>query len=214
MPATHFCKTSDLLGKRLQTNPLYTGNHPLAEQVRNHVSGMVRAYCRREFDQNTYTVRFAVPTGGRTGTQRFWLKETPVTSITSIKCAQFLALATAQPLQPEFYYRLMDGATGEVAYQLDTTLRDLWFEVTYVGGYAAKGSPDTDILDVPQGLADAAALQGSYMLSRLSNHEMSQTVKRGKATTLSITSMGAIGWSAEAQVALAPFRRTLVGNLS
>lgn len=164
------------------------------------VSQRVEDYLDRKVEVAARTEEYDVANGRQIST---FLRNYPVTSITSIKNDQLWDFATATAIDSDNYH--LDADTGEIHYAIDLAAGPKAIQVVYTAGLAAN---TTDLITDYPVIAAAADLQIAAVFRRRGSPQGSQ-ISGGRGGTISHES--ALRLVPEVREMLNPYRRRRFG---
>lgn len=210
---TKFC-TVDQVKAQLNTADGYTGDDAAIAQHIINATSLIRAFTRRTWERATYTqyfdtqdINIAIRSGQAMA--RFYMKERPLQSITSVKYHTGGDFANAIVLEEDIDYRVDIISNQLIMYPsyMSRNLRSL--QVVYVAGYEVDVT-DPDLLLVSTDLAGACAIQAAFTWRRVINETSGKAQKQDRKgfANYKISSNGLV---MEAQAMLRGYTRLLTG---
>jgi len=215
MPTTtKFCELEDVKAE-LNMGDGFSGDDTQLTLHIKRATALIRTFTRRSWELGTYTQYFStndinIALNSGRNVSRFWLKEKPATSVTTITYNTGGDFANTDPLVEDTHYYVDYDANAIVIYPqyMTSSMRSL--KAVYVAGYGVNDT-DADLLDVPENLKRACAIQAAFTWKRVLNETQGTVQKQDRKgfVNYGLTSSGLI------KDALAMVRgetRTLVGN--
>jgi len=170
------------------------------DQLIAPVSQAIEGFLGRSVERTTYTEELPVRGFGR----RFFLKHTPITSVTAIKNSKLWEFTAVNAIESTEWR--VDSATGiiHVATHVNLEQGELALQVEYIGGLIANVSEVIDPTNEYHALNLACNMQIDYMISRR-NSMGSETQSRSGGA--SVTKTKEIALLKMVEQIISPFRR-------
>lgn len=184
------CSPEDIRAITMVTASAYSHDDPMIKTCILLATSAIERYCGRTFAESARVDTFTVPRGFR-GAFRIYPSAAPVKDGT-----------LAATINGTDVIGSLTGYSTYYEYDAVETLEDRRIVMSYTGGYPEKDEQTwtgVTVLDVPQEIVQACALQASYMANRFLRDNVGE-----KATGMR---SGAVAIIAEVAVALIPWVR-------
>lgn len=192
---TKFCLPEDVKA-HLHQNDGYTGDDANITTHIKQATALIRKYTRREWETGSFvqffdTQQIQIAFGLGRAVARFTLKNIPVQSIASVKFHTGGDWDTVDDLNTDLYD--LDG-NSLIMYPLQMHYHQRALRVAYTAGYAINGD-DADLLDVPENLKQACAIQAAHTWRRVVNETSGKSQKQDKKgfANYAVGSSGLVG---------------------
>ena len=192
---TKFCLPADV-SLQMNNRDGYTGDDAAITAHIKQATALVRSFTRRTWERGTFTQFFdtqQINTAFQLGRSvaRFSLKEKPLQSITSIKFNTGGDWEATAELRSDLW--TLDG-NSIIIYPSQMHYHQRSLRVVYIAGHPINDT-DAELLDVPENLKQAVAIQAAYQWRRVINETSGKKQKQDQKgfANYSITSSGLVG---------------------